>query len=173
MDYGSIFMKIYVTHRLSNKSFPTFRFEQKIIENFAHSGDQMKILSLGSKSIEIRCNLLAFLLSDNDEIVLFFPLHSQIVINQANIERESRYGTCHSRLNATTATQAASQNVDLELLIALRGDINPSHKKKMHIKMRFDHEIACYVIYVRVEVELQQLQKKIKEIQMAAASNCN
>lgn len=33
----------------------------------------------------------------------FFPLHSQIAINQANIERESRYyGTCHSSLNATT-----------------------------------------------------------------------
>lgn len=45
--------------------------------------------------------------------------------------------------------------------------------KKMHIKMRFDHENACYVIYVRVKLCCSSCKKKIKEIQMAAASNCN
>lgn len=59
----------------------------------------MKIVSLGSKSIEIRCNLLAFLLSDNDEIVFFFRLHSQIAINQANIERENHAMAPASRVS--------------------------------------------------------------------------
>lgn len=46
----------------------------------------------------------------------FFPLHSQIAINQANIERESRcYGTCHSSLNATTTAAAASHRQQVRM----------------------------------------------------------
>lgn len=69
MDFGSIFMKIYVIHTgLAANPFVLAKNNRK----FCTYDQQWRFLSLGSKSIEIRCNLLAFLLSDNDEIVLFF-----------------------------------------------------------------------------------------------------